>query len=118
MDDLNKRKEELNLLSKKIEAMNADLSQVPDDAGIDVLLACRQKAKDLLIRYAETVKDINKLELEAEKKRCERNKALYGAEKEKHAAHKRELEVVNSLKEQAENNVKRIRNTLIYNKLH
>lgn len=106
MDDLNKRKEELNLLAKEIEVMNADLSQVPDNAGIDVLLACRRKAKDLLIRYAETVKDIAKLELEAEKKRCERNKALYEAEKEKHAAHKRELEVVNRLKEQAEKSIR------------
>ena len=109
MDDLNKRKEELNLLAKEIEAMNAELSQVTDDAGIDVLLACRQKAKDLLIRYAETVKDITKLELEAEKKRCERNKALYEAEKEKHAAHKRELEVVNRLKEQAEKSIRKRR---------
>src|SRR5574344_2133901 len=105
MDELNKRKEELDMLTKKIEAMNADLSQVPDDAGIDVLLACRQQAYDLLIRYAETVKDITKLELEEEKKRCERNKALYEAEKEKHAAHKRELEVVNRLKEQAEKSI-------------
>ena len=64
MDELNKRREELDLLSKKIEAMNADLSQVPDDASIDVLLACRQKAYDLLTRYAETAKDIAKLEKE------------------------------------------------------
>lgn len=102
MVDLNKKKGELYQLSKEIEAMNAEISSIADDASVEMLNEYRCKAYDLLARFAEMNKDIAKLELEAEREKVERSKALYDGEKEELEKLKRQLEIVNRLKKRSE----------------
>lgn len=91
MVDLNKKKDDLYRLSKEIEAMNAEISSIADDASVEKLNEYRLKAYDLLARYAEMNKDIAKLELEAEREKAEKLKS--------------QLEIVNRLKKRSEKDI-------------